>query len=78
MPRYSIDLSSGSQYMKAIETFEANDDEAAKLFVIRALLQMLEDFAEEPGRFSYVASVRDKRGITLFHVSLSLDCSWPE
>ncbi|WP_336486477.1 DUF6894 family protein [Methylobacterium nigriterrae] len=78
MPRYSIDLSSGSQYSKGIEIFEANDDEAAKLYVIRALPQMVEGFAEEPGQSTYVASVRDKRGITLFHVNLSLDCSWPD
>ena len=77
MTRYSIDLHNGSHYMTGITSFGANDDDAAKVHAIRALSSMMRDCVQETGCSSYIASVRDKRGITLFHINLSLDCSWP-
>ena len=78
MPRYYLDLHSGSQYVKDTRGFKANDDDDAQVQAIKLLSTLVRDCDGSADHLSYVASVRDIRGVTLYHIDLSLDFSWPE
>jgi hypothetical protein len=75
MPRYYLDLHSDSQHVKGVAEFDAKDDGDARVQAIKALTSIVQSRSVSAGQFRYVASVRDRRGITLFHIDLSLDFS---
>ncbi|WP_336492382.1 DUF6894 family protein [Methylobacterium nigriterrae] len=73
MPRYYVDLHCGPLFAKGVTSFEASDDDAAKVHAIKAFPSIVETCERSAGCSIYVMSVRDRRGITLFHIELSLD-----
>ena len=78
MPRYYLDLHTDSQHVKDVVEFNAKDDGDARVQAIKALASVVQRLSVSAGQSRYVASVRDRRGITLFHIDLSLDFSSPD
>jgi len=78
MPRYYVDLQIGSQHVNDVAEFDAKDDDDARVQAIRALPSVVQGRSDSSGEFRCVASVRDRRGIILFHIDLSLTFNSPE
>ena len=78
MPRYYVDLQSKTGSVIASTSFEARDDIDARPQAIKALASLVRGRDDSRGHLRYIASVRDRRGITLFNLDLSLDFNSPE
>ena len=77
MPRYHVDLQSETGSVIASASFEAKDDNDARPQAIKALASLVRGRDDSLGHLRYIASVRDRRGITLFYLDLSLDFGPP-
>ncbi|WP_336492697.1 DUF6894 family protein [Methylobacterium nigriterrae] len=77
MPRYYLDLHSGSQHVKDAAKFDAKADDDARVQAFKTLASILQNLNHSSGQVRYVASVRNRRGINPFHIDLSLDFTPP-
>ncbi|WP_431311181.1 DUF6894 family protein [Methylobacterium nigriterrae] len=77
MPRYFVDLHCGALAVKGVASFESIDDDAAKAQAIKIFPSIVESCEPVAGQSIYVMSVRDRRGIALFHIELRLDFGVP-
>ena len=78
MPRYYVDVQRGAGFKRDLKGFEAEDDAKAQAYARKLLIDLVRDSRETADHIKLSATVSDKRRVTLFHVDLSLDLSWPD
>lgn len=72
MPRFFIDLHTGTDHIQDTEGFDLPDLGAVRSKVLRIMTTIVRDLSPDPERQDYVAAVRDETGAVVLRSRLSL------
>lgn len=72
MPRYFIDLHTGTEHVRDTEGFDLPDMEAVRRKLLRIMTTIVNDLSPELDREDYVAAVRDATGTFVMRSRLTL------
>lgn len=72
MPRYFIDLHTGTEHVRDTEGFDLPDMDAVRRKLLRIMTTIIKDLSPELDREDYVAAVRDETGAFVLRSRLTL------
>ncbi len=72
MPRYFIDLHTGTEHVRDTEGFDLPDMDAVRHKLLRIMTTIVRDLSPDLDREDYVAAVRDEAGAFVLRSRLTL------
>ncbi|GEO97914.1 DUF6894 family protein [Methylobacterium haplocladii] len=72
MPRYFIDLHTGTEHVRDHEGFDLPDMDAVRRKLVRIMTTIVKDLSPDLDREDYVAAVRDETGAFVLRSRLTL------